>query len=246
MQTASFHLTHAPPIGRLMRLAAATLLGLTAGWATGDDADPLTSALERIRSAYGERPAFSAMHVTGRIHSRRRGDGPMARSWQQPDTFRVRLDYPGGTELRAMDGEQAWQGNRRMARPFLMAMRLQAGRALLPWNLLAPGAPISYLGSQPSPQGGALDLLVLALPAPLRLVVEVDQASGHIVRATGLGIGDLQFATEYRDFRTLDGHLVATREEHYAMGQHIGHSTIDSVRFDASEAARTVTGAANR
>ncbi|MCB1889542.1 MAG: hypothetical protein KDH20_18175 [Rhodocyclaceae bacterium] len=221
------------PLQPFIRAIALTLSCLIAGLAGAASDDPLLATLDRIRAAYGERPAFTALEASGRIVSHRRGEGPMSRLWQQPDRFRIELGYPGGDEVRVMDGNIATQGGRPMGKPFLLAMRLQAARALLPWNLTAPDAALSYLGSQPSAAGGELDMLVLALAPPLRLVVEIERASGHIVRATGLGIGDLQFATEYSDFRALDGRLVATREDHYAMGQHIGHSTIQSVRYTA-------------
>ncbi|MCB1954806.1 MAG: hypothetical protein KDG55_03980 [Rhodocyclaceae bacterium] len=209
------------------------LVGLWAAAALPAHAESVESVLARVQGAYGSPPRFAALRATGRTHSVTRGDGPMQRQWAAPDRFQIRLDYPGGTELRSLAGDRAWQGERPMGEAFVMAMRLQAARALLPWNLLAPDAPVSYFGSRPASDGTRLDILILNLAPPLRLLVDVEGESGRIVRASGLGIGNLEFATEYGDFRQIDGHLVATREAHFAMGHAIGYSTIESVNFFA-------------
>ncbi len=193
-------------------------------------ADDLGQVLAAIEKAYGPPPSFMALRQTGRTFSDMRGEGPMERLWAAPDRFRIRLDYPAGSEVRTMSGERAWQGRSRKDGPFLLAMRLQAARALLPWNLLKSGR-VTLLGSRTDDRGQRVQTLVLMLDSPLSLVVDVDPASGRILRSTGLGIGSLQFVTEYSEFRQLGERLAAIREDHYAMGRHIGHSILQRIDF---------------
>jgi len=193
-------------------------------------ADDLDQVLASIERAYGPPPSFVALRQTGRTFSDLRGDGPMERLWAEPDRFRIRLDYPAGSEVRTMSGNQAWQGRTRKDGPFLLAMRLQAARALLPWNLLH-SERVTLLGSRIDDRRQRVQTLVLMLESPLSLVVDVDPASGRILRSTGLGIGNLQFATEYSEFRLIGERLVASREDHYAMGRHIGHSILQRIEF---------------
>lgn len=212
----------------LRHACAACVLMLASAWAGAGELAPI---LASIRAAYGAPPANGMLQQQGRIHSKLRGDGPMERVWQAPDRFLIRLHYPGGLEERLMVGRNAWQSGQPKDGPFLQAMQLQAARAVLPWNLLDPDAQLTLLGEHPGAGGAPLATLVLALDPPLKLVIDVDTASGRILRSTGVGIGELQFVTEYGDFRRIDGRWLATREEHFAMGQHIGHSTVSAVEY---------------
>ena len=68
----------------------------------------------------------------------------------------------------------------------------------------------------------------------MHVVTEIDPASGYILKSRGLmavGAMQMEFATDYDDFRTVNGHLIAFKETHYAMGGNIGHSTLDKVEF---------------
>ena len=193
-------------------------------------ADDLAGILARIETAYGVLGEVRTIRQTGRTFSKLRGEGAMERLWAAPDRFRIRLDYPTGTELRRMAGERAWQGAEPKAGPFLQAMRLQAARSRLPWNLLATDR-VSWLGSSTEADGRTIHTLVLALEPPLRLVVDVDAASARVLRSIGTGIGNLEFVTEFGEFRRIGSHLVATREEHYAMGRQIGRSLVEGLDF---------------
>ena len=195
-------------------------------------ADELASLLQRIEATYGAVDHAIAIRQSGRTASRLRGEGTMERLWAAPDRFRIRLHYPSGSEVRTMAAGRAWQGSVDKSGPFLQAMQLQAARSRLPWNLLATEG-VTLLGSRVAENGGTVHTLVLALESPLRLLVEVDDVTAHVLRSIGTGIGDMQFITEYSDFRRIGGHLVATREEHYAMGRHIGHSIIEQLDFPA-------------
>ena len=191
------------------------------------------SLLRRIADSYGIKELPASIRHVGRTHSIRRGEGPMERLWHGPNRFRITLDYPGGTEVRELDGARAWRSGRPMSGPFRQAMQLQAARSALPWSLLARGARVSHLG------GGMIDgrrteLLILPLEGDLRLIVEVEAESARIVRSTGAGIGALQFITEYGDFRRQGDQLFAQTERHFAMGRYIGFSTIESLHFSAS------------
>ena len=198
-------------------------------------AEELARLLARIEAAYGAAGEVTAIRQHGRTVSRLRGDGAMERWWAAPDRFRIRLAYPGGTETRLMIGTRAWQGLQPKGGPYLQAMRLQAARSRLPWNLFGSDR-VTLLGSRSDGDGRTVHTLALALQPPLQLLVDVDAENGHLLRSIGSGIGDMQFITEYRDFRRIGSHLVATREEHYAMGRHIGHSIILGLDFPSGTA----------
>ncbi|WP_420473284.1 hypothetical protein [Noviherbaspirillum sp. ST9] len=192
-------------------------------------AEPSKDLLARIAAAYGT-TAPTAIVEEGTTTSFRRGDGKLLRQYQSPDRFSIRIDYSTGSEARVMVGEKAWQQGA-PANPMLRgAIALQVARIALPWNMLAKRSSLVDLG--PVPAGG--HAIEFPLEEQLKLVVEVDPASGRILRSRGIyrmGEGTMEFATAYSDFRTVNGRLHAAREEHYAMGQHTGYSVIEKVSY---------------
>jgi hypothetical protein len=44
-----------------------------------------------------------------------------------------------------------------------------------------------------------------------------------------------RFATQYEDFRTVEGVLFAFREQNYASGQHTGTTRVREVRFSPKD-----------
>ena len=221
-----------PSRRRVHSLARLVVVALLLAVAMPSGAEELASLLQRIEAAYGAVGKLTTIRQSGRTVSRLRGEGTMERLWAAPDRFRIRLGYASETEVRSMAAGRAWQGSVDKSGPFLQAMQLQAARSQLPWNLMAI-EHTALLGSRIAEDGSTVHTLVLVLESPLRLLVEVDDATARVLRSIGTGIGDMQFITEYRDFRHIGGHLVATREEHYAMGRHIGHSIIEQLDFPA-------------
>lgn len=218
----------------LVRCMAAAYALSFAGAAAS--AEPPKELLGKIAAAYGT-TAPEAMVEEGRTTSFRRGEGKLLRQYQAPDRFSIRIDYSSGSELRTLLGEKAWQQGA-PANPMLRgAIALQVARIALPWNMLAKRSSLIDLGPVTISDGKAGRAIEFPLEEQLKLVVEVDTDSGRILRSRGIyrmGEGTMEFATAYSDFQTIHGRLHATREEHYAMGQHTGFSVIEKVSYPAS------------
>jgi hypothetical protein len=194
---------------------------------------PLKDVLGKVAAAYGaNQPA--AIVEKGTTTSFRRGGGTLLRMAKAPDRFSIKIDYATGTEIRSMIGSNAWQQGT-PANPILRAaIALQAARIALPWNLLAKSSAAIDRGSVTGPDGKLVRAIELPLEDRLKLVVEIDIQTGHMLRSRGIqrvGDSEMEFATVYGDFRDANGRTHAAREEHYAMGQHTGHSVIDKVEY---------------
>ena len=209
------------------------LLGLPAAAAAEAS---LAEILARVEAAYGT-TAPAAIRETGTTSSQRRGEGRLTRLYRAPDHFRIDIAYAGGGESRGLAGPRAW-AQEQAANPALRgAIVLQAARIGLPWNLLARRAAALDRGSEPGPDGRPRRAVELPLEEGLRLLLEIDPESGRILRPRGLqnvGPSIVEFATEYSDFRRRGERLHAALEQHYAMGRHIGHSTIEQVDYPAT------------
>lgn len=198
--------------------------------------EPLPELLARVAATYGAAPP-AALRETGRTISFRRGEAPLVRLYRAPDRFRIDIAYAGGSERRGLVGERAW-AQEQAANPMLRAaIVLQAARMALPWNLLAAGPAARDRGGVRDANGRDLREVEWDLAGDLKLIVEIDPESALIRRSRGILAASgntLEFATVYEDFRRFDGRLRATREQHFAMGQAIGHSVIETVDFPAS------------
>ncbi|WP_246265932.1 hypothetical protein [Aromatoleum diolicum] len=216
----------------LRTLAALALLACT-GLAVAADLGPL---LERIVQAYGTAAPPTSILQRGRTISHMQGEGALLRAYRGAERFRIEIHYPNGIETRIVDGPIAWQRNRPMGQAFRSALILQAARIALPWNLLAARDTLRDRGEYAFGDG-RLHLVELPLADGLRLVAEVDPASGRVMRSRGIlpspHGGEMVFGTIYDDFRSVDGRLYPAIEHHYAMGRYIGRSIIDTVEFDA-------------
>lgn len=216
----------------LCRFGVVALM-LAAGTAGAAD---LATLLGRIAEAYGAAGQPATIVQTGHTVSNARGEGALRRAWRGPARFRIDLHYASGVETRILNGSQAWQHNRQMSDAFRGALRLQAARLALPWNLLAARDTLRDAGEQTLTDGRILHFVELPLDAGLRLIAEVDPASGRILRSRGIISGErggeMVFGTVYEDFRTTQGRLYPAVEHHYAMGRFIGRSVIEKVEFD--------------
>jgi len=198
-------------------------------------ADSLDVLFARVSAAYGaDVPA--SISETGTTMSFRQGSGALHRRYKAPDRFRIDIRYAARTESRAMAGTEAWaQGE--PANPVLRsAIALQAARVALPWNLLQQRAAVVDLGPVTGADGKAMRAVEFALDQQLKMIVEIDAQSGHILRSRGIqsvGGNAMEFATVYSEFRTRDGRAHAAREDHFAMGHHTGYSLIDKVDYSA-------------
>lgn len=218
--------------------------GTAAGGAPADSLDGISAPalIDRVLHAYGGRAALDrikAYRMEGRIEATLQGRaGPTLRLFGRPDRLRVELRYPESPELRILNGTHGWRGTGNSISgangPMLDAMLLQAARAGIPWILLErPGdvrriAPIDHRGRR-------LLGLEITLGEGLTLRMFIDPDNDHVLLSQGFlerGPMHTAFETAYGDFRTVDGVLVAFREENFASGQHTGDTTFTRIEWN--------------
>ena len=189
-------------------------------------------------AAYGGenalRDAPAVRHV-GEVTSRMRGGaaGRIVREFERPNRLRVAIRYGPETEIRVYDGKTGWRQGRVVTGPPLDAMVLQAARMDLPLILLDRQPDLADRGTT-TYEGMEVRTLELPLGSGLALTVDIDPASGRIVRSSGRG-GDpgggvrLEFITRYMDYRVVGGLLHAFREGNFANGFVTGETTLSGV-----------------
>ena len=193
--------------------------------------------IDSVLAAYGGKAALAkvkAYRMEGTVTSVMRGNGALVRTFARPDRLKITLDYPNHPEARILDGGKGWRsdgkGNMAPADGFLLtSMVLQAARADLPWLLDERRATIKLLGPM---DGGKLQSLEIPLGGGLTLTVYADTATGRIVRSSGVLVAPgmkTNFATDYSDFRTVDGILFSFREANFASNQSTGDTVITRV-----------------
>jgi len=210
-----------------LSMALSLLLGSTAS-AAGPQ-----SVWDQLVARYGEHPP-AAIRQTGTTTSFSRGEGALVRLFKGPDRFRNEITYSSGQEVRTMIGPLAWQQSKPATPALRSAIVLQAARVALPWNVLARWSETRDLGSEDDDSGKTLRVIELELEPLLKLVIHVDQATGHIVRSEGVmevGTRSMNFATHYSEFRSQAGRTYAAREQQFAAGQHTGFSVIDRIEY---------------
>jgi hypothetical protein len=108
-------------------------------------------------------------------------------------------------------------------------MVLQAARADIPWILEERRGSLKLL---PPMDNGKLQGLEIPLGEGLTLTVYVEAATGRVVRSSGVleapGM-KTNFATDYSDFRAVDGVLFPFREGNFASNQSTGDTVLTKV-----------------
>lgn len=192
--------------------------------------------LDEVVAAHGGGATPTAIHERGSTESLRRGTGPVERWWQAPDRFRIEIGYPGTPESRLLRGAEAWQQGQPSNPAFHAAVLLQAARMALPWRLRDNAARVSDLGSTPLANGKQVRTLEWQVQDGIKLIIEIDPESRLIMRSRGvltINNSSMEFATGYENYKMVAGRRIAMSERHFAMGQYIGHTTLDSVEFPA-------------
>jgi len=229
-----------------MRLLA-TVLAVAALFAPRDGrADDRPEALvAKVLAAYGGRAALEKARVvrqegtvTSLMHE---GTGQLVRLFARPGSLRVEIAFPGGApEVRVVHAGYGDRNGVDVTGSFRhAAMVLQAARLALPLSLAEKGARLSDRGTVER-DGRRLRALALALPRGLELVVEVDPATGRIVRSAGTipgPTGPIEFATVYSEWKPVRGVVFAMHEENYASGQHTGATSLTRVELLAAPPA---------
>jgi len=162
--------------------------------------------------------------------------GRMGRAYERSGRLRVEIRYPGEEgEIRVLDGGKGWRQGKEVGGPFLASMMLQAARLDLPALLESWEARLEDRGTL---ELGGRTLRVLALSIAPTLTVEaaIDPATGRILRSRGLATGStpVEFVTNYEDYRTVDGVLVAFKEINWANGKNTGETVLERASFPAS------------
>lgn len=222
------------------RIAAAVFalaLAAPAGVRAAPGPGPAGALVDAVLEAYGGRAALAgvkAYRMEGTVGSVMRGTGALVRTFARPDRLKIALDYPGHPETRILDGAQGWRsdgkGNLLPAEGFLLtSMLLQAARADLPWLLDERRETLRLLAPM---DGGKIQGLEVPVGQGLTLTVYVEIATGRIVRSSGVlsspGMST-NFATDYGDFRTVDGVLFPFREANFAANQSTGETIVTKV-----------------
>lgn len=223
--------------------AALFALALAAAPAGGAAAEPgLSQLLKRCFDAYGGLPRlerYAARLEEGRVVLTRDNPlrpgaaGRLARAWERPARLRVEIGYPGSEpEVRVLDGTRGWRnGNEVTGTAPYLAMVLQAARLDLPYLLASQRLRLEDRGTVRR-GGKALRAVAVPLGSQVTLTVEIDPATGRILRSSGrmpVGGGATEFVAVYSDFRTVEGLLVPFREESWASGVKTGETTLERV-----------------
>lgn len=221
----------------------ATLILLAAASSSAEKLDRL---LQRIAQAYGGAAPvrrIAAVREEGTLESPR-GVAKTVRVFAPPDRLRVEIAYPnGGGEVRVLDGPMGFRNGESVTGPPHDAMVLQAARMDLPGLLLRRRTKLVDLGPVEH-EGRKLRGIGVPLAPRLSLAVMVDPQTARIVRSEGAlpgPGGQMRFATDYSDFRRVNGVLFAFHESTFASGQHTGETRLDRIEVLAhppSEAFR--------
>ncbi|MBI5014125.1 MAG: hypothetical protein HZB55_01375 [Deltaproteobacteria bacterium] len=211
---------------------------LLAGGEAG--ASGIDTLLAAVVNAYGGPAAVQKLEtfrVEADVQSMMQGLGRARRDFQAPDRLRVEIAYSGATEVRVLDGDKGWRGDAtrlgRVDGAPRLAMVYQMLRSTVPESLTRHRALLVDRGAQ-SREGAEYRVLALPWSKELDLTFWIDPKDHRVTWVEGgIRTGPLttNFATQYKDFRTVDGVLVPFVEENYASGQHTGTTTVRAVRF---------------
>ena len=205
----------------------------------------LNDLVARVVEAYGGAAAvekYSAYRLTARVQALLRGvRGKAVREFVAPDKLRVEIQYPDTTEVRILNGPRAWRGDAGMLRRVtgmpLLAMEYQILRSAVPWVFTRYRQILEDRGQRRS-GGRTWRLVGLPWSMSLDLTYWVDPGTSLVLRVEGLlrarGRTSV-FATQYADFRPVEGVLFPFLEQNYASGRRTGATTVLTVTFGTQD-----------
>jgi hypothetical protein len=160
--------------------------------------------------------------------------GTYRRSFARRDRLRIEVQFPGARpDVRVLDGPRGWRYGEPAPAAVLATLQLQAARLDLP-ALLKEWQSRADDRGEVSHEGTRVRVLGLELAQGLGLEIGIEPQSGRIRYVHGVGrIGPrpIELYTVYRDYRPVDGVLVAFREESWANGEPTGDVTLEKVEF---------------
>jgi len=203
-----------------------------------DGAPELDAVLDRMVEAYGGERNLHKLNDAVQewdVHALRNDtQGSDVRSILIPAWLKVELTYPDKTETRVLNGNSAHvvfsgRSPADASPPQRDAMRLQLMRLYSPLVLRTKHDTLKLTIEN--------NLCGLSLfENGLRVDFLVDMETWRIVKVLGtmtFGGMEMQFLTEYSDFRFRDGVLVPERENKYAGGVNTAVLKLRDVRFNA-------------
>lgn len=215
----------------MLALALLLVPVLSAAWA--EDAAAMR-LVDRVVEAYGGGRVLGGVRgyrAAGTLRAHARGeDGVVVRISQGARRMKVMIHYPSSVEIRVLDGDEGWKGQRRddlvpVRGPMVDAMVLQAARIHLPWVLARLRSRVQLVES-----GAEGPLLQVDLRPGLRVRALLDPDTYRVVRSESRlssGPMSMEFVTRYSDFRRVDGLLFPFHEETFAGAVHTA-----TVRFE--------------
>jgi hypothetical protein len=163
------------------------------------------------------------------------GHGEVTRISSGVGTLSVLNRYPSRREIRIVEDGRGWRGSSvgsmaEVQGPLRLAMMAQAARARVPSLLIDLRSAVTLgdpVEGHPVLEVSVADNLVLRL--------FVDPEAMYIVRSESL-LTDMPapigFATDYSDFRDVDGVVFAFHEETFASGVHTASMVLGSVELN--------------
>lgn len=208
-----------------------------ASWSGPVTADTAHLVIDRVLAAYGGAEAVRAvrsLRQEGLVVTTGAGEhGTTVRIAHCPDRLALVVEYASRSEIRILDERGGWQGASPSAlsaasAPMQAAMALQAARACLPGTLDAYRSTARIETDAVPPGGvretfGALTVLGLEVAPGLGLRIWVSDETGLVLRSESvlaMGAMTMTFASDYADFRPVDGVMFPFREESFASGAH--------------------------
>ena len=160
--------------------------------------------------------------------------GKYSRVFARSNRLRIEVQFPRAqAEIRVLDGPRGFRYGERAPAPVTAALQLQAARLDLP-SLLKEWQTRADDRGEVIHEGVRVRVLGLELAQGLLLEIGIEPQTGRIRYVHGVGkVGPrpLDLFTIYRDYRAVDGVLVAFREEGWASGEPTGDVTLSKVEF---------------
>ena len=224
----------------LMTIVFAVVLISGCG-AEKDLKDPKDTLLYEMIGAYGGAENLSKLasyvsvwDIEVRVRPRK---GKAINSVELPDKLRVELIYPKSSETRVINATKGFKSYNReplkeVAGPRLDSMKLQLMRLYTPLVLQMK------LNSITLSEAGGYRLLTLK-EGSLTAIYHVNSATFTIDKVIGrlnMGGREMEFLTEYSDFKKVNGVLMHHRENKFAAGMNTAELFLKELKLNEKHA----------
>ena len=197
----------------------------------------------RVIKAYGGSEAVGkarTVYAKGTIKAFMRGDdGSYERYMKRDGRLRVETKYSRSSELRVLNGKRGWRNMNdfpleEVQGPPFLAMLYQYKEVDILYGLMKG---LYMTREEGTAKVGAADCYLLDLEDAdkIPMKVYVDRKSYRILRTEGyfsMGGQITSLASEYGDFRKVDGLLMPYKITNYAAGQKISETRIKEYRIN--------------